>query len=145
MLEMEEKSLFVEFMGDSPIIRVLDYLLDWEGLEFSITDVANNSSIGRTTLYRIWDKLIENKMVVPTRNIGSTKLYKFDRNNFFVKKLIEIDRRLVLEELRKRAGKKEQSEYELRPKFIKKIKKLGKEEGIKFKSMKELRVLIENG
>ena len=59
---METKSLFIEFMGDSPTIRVLDYLLTERDLDFSITDMAKNAGIGRSTLYRIWGNLIKNKI-----------------------------------------------------------------------------------
>ena len=82
---MEEKSLFIEFMGDSPVIRILDYLLTERDLDFSITDMAKNAGIGRTTLYRIWDSLIKNNIIVPTRIIGKAKLYKLNKENFKIK------------------------------------------------------------
>jgi hypothetical protein len=46
---MKEKSLFIEFMGDSPTVRILDYLLTMEEIDFSITDIAENAKIGRAT------------------------------------------------------------------------------------------------
>ena len=76
---MEEQSLFIEFMGDSPTIRVLDYLLTERDLDFSITDMAKNAGIGRSTLYRIWDNLIKNNIILPTRIIGKAKLYKLNK------------------------------------------------------------------
>lgn len=100
-----EKSLFIEFMGDSPTIRVLDYLLTERELDFSITDIANNSNIGRATLYRMWDDLIKNKIIVPTRIIGKAKLYKLNKDNLIIKKLIEIDDTLIIQDLRKRSEK----------------------------------------
>lgn len=103
---MEEKSLFIEFMGDSPTIRVLDYLLTERDLDFSITDMAKNAGIGRTTLYRIWGSLIKNKIIIPTRIIGKAKLYKLNKDNFIIKKLLEIDDRLILEELKKHSEKR---------------------------------------
>lgn len=102
---MGEKSLFIEFMGDSPTIRVLDYLLTERDLDFSITDIAKNSGIGRSTLYRIWDNLIKNRIILPTRVIGKAKLYKLNKNNIAIKKLLEIDDALILEDLKKRAEK----------------------------------------
>ena len=102
---MEEKSLFIEFMGDSPVIRILDYLLTERDLDFSITDMAKNAGIGRTTLYRIWDSLIKNNIIVPTRIIGKAKLYKLNKENFKIKKLMEIDDRLILEDLKMHSGK----------------------------------------
>jgi len=102
---MKEKSLFIEFMGDYPTIRVLDYLLTERDLDFSITDIAKNAGIGRSTLYRIWDDLIKNEIIISTRIIGKAKLYKLNKNNIKIKKLIEIDDYLILEELKKHSEK----------------------------------------
>lgn len=103
---MAEKSLFIEFMGDSPTIRVLDYLLTERDLDFSITDMAKNAKIGRSSLYRIWNDLIRNAIIVPTRNIGKAKLFKLNKESLKVKKLVEIDDALMLEDLKKRTQKK---------------------------------------
>lgn len=103
---MKEKSLFIEFMGDSPTIRVLDYLLTERELDFSITDMAKNAGIGRATLYRIWADLIKNKIIVPTRIIGKAKLYKLNKDNPRVRKLIEMDDVLIVDELKKHSQKK---------------------------------------
>ncbi len=100
---MKEESLFIEFMGDSPQIRVLDFLLTERNIDFSITDMAKNSKIGRATLYRIWKDLLKNKLIVKTREIGKAKLYKFNTENSFVKKLIELDNSLILKDLKFRS------------------------------------------
>jgi len=104
---MEEKSLFIEFMGDSPTIRVLDYLLIEGDIDFSISDMARNSGVGRTTLYRIWNVLLEKNIILPTRIIGKSKLYKLNKDNIAIRKLIEIDNALVLGDLNGRVGKRE--------------------------------------
>src|SRR3989339_1546711 len=104
---MEAKSLFVEFMGDSPMIKVLDYLLTERELDFSITDIAENAGIGRATLYRIWDNLIKNTIIVHTRDIGKAKLFKLNTENPKIKKLIEIYDMLILEELKAKSKKEE--------------------------------------
>jgi len=97
---MQEKSLFTEFMGDSPMIRVLDHLITEREIDFSITDMAENAGIGRATLYRIWDNLIENKIISHTRVIGKAKLFKLNSDNMKIKKLIEIYDMLIVEELK---------------------------------------------
>jgi predicted transcriptional regulator len=99
---MESRSLFIEFMGDSPTIRVMDYLLTERNLDFSLTDIADNSNIGRATLYRILESLIANKIIVPTRSIGRARLFKLNTESEKIKKLIEIDDMLVLDELKAR-------------------------------------------
>jgi len=101
---MENKSLFIGFMGDSPMVRVLDYLLTERELDFSITDIADNAGIGRATLYRNWEKLVGNKIIVHTRDIGKAKLFKLNSENLKIKKLIEIYDMLVVEDLRKLSG-----------------------------------------
>ncbi len=100
---METKSVFIDFMGDSPTVRVLDYLLTERDLDFSISDMARNAGVGRTTLYRIWGDLINNKIIVPTRTVGKAKLYKLNKDSIKIQKLIEIDDTLILEELRNRS------------------------------------------
>ena len=102
---MEAKSLFVEFMGESPMIKILDYLLTERELDFSITDMAENAGIGRATLYRLWDSLIENEIILHTRDIGKAKLYKLNTKNEKIKKLLEIYDMLILEELRKHSDR----------------------------------------
>ena len=100
-----KKSLFIELFGDSPTIKVLDYLLTERELDFSISDMARNAGIGRATLYRIWDELIRNEIIIPTRTIGKSKLYKLNVENPKIKKLIEINDMLILEELQNKAEK----------------------------------------
>ena len=102
---MEEKSIFIEFMGDSPTMRVMDYLLGVRGLDFSITDIADDSRIGRATLYRIWNNLIKNEILVPTRRIGKAKLFKLNTSNPKIKKLAEIFDMIMIESLREVAAK----------------------------------------
>ncbi|HLD87040.1 MAG TPA: helix-turn-helix domain-containing protein [Candidatus Nanoarchaeia archaeon] len=104
---MDKTSLFLDFMGDSPMMRVLDYLMTEKDLDFSITDIAENSGVGRATLYRIWDNLTENEIIIPTRQIGKAKLFKLNTKNKKVQKLIELDNMLTLEELKVKAGKRE--------------------------------------
>jgi len=105
-IKMQEKSLFIEFMGDSPMIRILDYLLTERDLDFSITDMAENARIGRATLYRLWDDLIAHKIIIHTREIGKAKLFKLNTEDVKIKKLIEIYDMLIVEELKKKSEKK---------------------------------------
>ena len=100
-----KKSLFIELFGDSPTIKVLDYLLTERELDFSISDMARNAGIGRATLYRIWGQLIKNEIITYTRTVGKSKLYKLNAQNPKIKKLIEIDDMLILEELRSKTEK----------------------------------------
>ena len=50
-------------------------------------------------------ELIKNEIILPTRMIGKSRLYKLNIKNPKIKKLIEIDDMLILEELRSKAEK----------------------------------------
>jgi len=95
---MKETTIFREALGDSPVIRVLDFLIEGRGLDYSLTDIAENANIGWTTLHRIWDKLVQLNIVVPTREIGRAKLFKLNEENPAVEKLVKLyDTLLYLE------------------------------------------------
>ncbi len=101
---MKEKSIFIEFVGDSPRTRVWDYLLEQRDFDFCISDMADNVSIGRIALYSIWKDLIKSKIIFPTRTIGKAKLFKLNTANEKIKKLIEIDDMLIIDGLKKKAS-----------------------------------------
>ena len=95
---MKETTIFREALGNSPVIRVLDFLIEGRGLDYSLTDIAENANIGWTTLHRIWDKLLELNMVTPTREIGRAKLFKLNEENPAMEKLVKLyDTLLYLE------------------------------------------------
>jgi len=85
------------------MMKVLDYLLTERELDFSITDIALNAGIGRATLYRIWDGLVKNRIILHTRDIGKARLFKLNTENAKIKKLMEIYDLLILDELKKHA------------------------------------------
>ncbi|MAF50679.1 MAG: hypothetical protein CMH64_01175 [Nanoarchaeota archaeon] len=102
---MKETTIFREALGDSPIIRVLDFLIESRGLDYSLSDIAENSSIGWTTLHRIWDKLLKFEMVVFTREIGRAKLFKLNEKNYTIKELIKVYDNLLYQETEKHFSK----------------------------------------
>ncbi len=54
---MEDKSVFIEYFGDYPLIRVLDFLIEGKDMDYSMTEIANNSNIGWTSFSVIWPKI----------------------------------------------------------------------------------------
>ena len=90
------KTLFNQALGDTPKIRVLEFFIEGRELDYSITDIAEGAEIGRTTLFRIFEDLIKNKIIIPTRIIGNAKLYKLNQENPFIKKMIEIFDEIII-------------------------------------------------
>ena len=98
---VKQTTIFREALGNSPVIRVLDFLIEGRGLDYSLSDIAKNSNIGWTTLHRIWGKLLKLKIITPTREIGRAKLFKLNEENHAVKELIRLYDTLLYQETEK--------------------------------------------
>ena len=96
------ETIFTKAIGNTPKIKVLDFLIKGRELDYSVSDIAEGAGIGRTTLFRIWNDFVELGIVKPTRVIGNAKLYKLNLENAFVRKMVELFDTLVIEPLNKR-------------------------------------------
>ena len=104
-MKMEE-SIFVKVLGDTPKIRILNYLIKYRGLDYSMSDIARNSKVGWATLSRLWNEFIKFNIVVPTREIGKAKLFKLNEENPAVLDLIELYKKLLQQETENYFAKK---------------------------------------
>jgi len=74
-LKMEEGSLFLKVLGGKdPTLKILDFLMDNIGFDYSKTEIAEGAGISRTTLFSVWDGLERNELVAFTRNVGRAKI-----------------------------------------------------------------------
>ncbi len=89
------KSAFVMAFGDSARIKVLDFLLTFNEFDYSKTQVADEIGISRVTINSIWNKLEEEKIIIPTRNIGRANLYTINKENPMVQILFELSHNLA--------------------------------------------------
>ena len=83
---MENKTIFLKIFGDSPILRVLDFLVVNEEFDYSMTDIANLSGVGYSTLKLFWERLEKEGIIVKTRIVGKAKMYKLKLANPVIKK-----------------------------------------------------------
>ena len=83
---MEEKTIFLQIFGESPVLKVLAFLIVNEDFDYSMTDVANLSNVGYSTLKLFWNNLEVNKIVINTRTVGKAKMYRLNLDNPVVKK-----------------------------------------------------------
>jgi len=92
---MKNETVFVEVFGNNPIIKVLDFLITFQLFDYPLTEIAKNSSVSYSTLQTFWDKLEKNKIVIKTRRVGKSNLYKLNTTNPAIKQLIKLDRNLI--------------------------------------------------
>ena len=91
----DERSVFVEYFGGSPYIKVLDFLIQGQDFDYGMTEVARGAEVGWSAFSSVWSKLIEKEIVIMTRMIGNAKMFRLNRDNVFVEKLLKLDLELT--------------------------------------------------
>ena len=97
-----EDTIFTKAVGNAPKIKVLEFLIEGRELDYSLSDIAEGSGIGRTTLFRIWSDFEELNFVKQTRTIGNAKLFKLNLENPFIKKFVELFDTLIIDSLKEK-------------------------------------------
>lgn len=100
----ENKSLFLEYFGDTPQLRVLDFLIDNHFFDYPITEIAKGSNVSYNSLKVFFQKFVKSEIIIKTRKVGKSDYYKLNLENNFIKNLIKLDwiivKRNVLPEMR---------------------------------------------
>lgn len=77
-------------LGDSAIIKVLDFLTLNRRLDYSKADIARHSGIGWKTLFRVFPLLGRYKLVKMTRKVGRAQLYRLNLDMPIAKTLSQL-------------------------------------------------------
>lgn len=91
----KNNTLFIEFFGNYPIIRVLDFLIENDIFDYSKKDIAKNAKVSWNTLETFWKNIEGKGIVVYTRKVGKARMYKLNIENPIVTQLIELDNKLM--------------------------------------------------
>lgn len=87
---MEQKTAFLEIFGDSPVLKVFDFLVVNEDFDYSMTDIASLSGVGYSTLKLFFRKLEKQKVVVKVREVGKAKMFRLNMKSPVVKKFRDL-------------------------------------------------------
>lgn len=79
-----------KLLGDSAIIKVLDFLTLNRRLDYSKADIARNSGVGWKTLFRVFPLLERYKLVKMTRKVGRAQLYRLNMDMPIAKTLSQL-------------------------------------------------------
>mgnify|MGYP001573158721 CR=1 FL=1 len=96
-----EKSLLIKFLGENPIFKIIDFLIENKSVDFTKKEIILGSRISRASLFNVWQELEEQEIVLVTRQFGKTKLYTLNSKNQIVKKLLELESTLIAKALDK--------------------------------------------
>ena len=95
---MKEESIFLDYVGDSPRMRILQYLIEGRDFDYTLTDLLS-AGVSWGTLNTLVPKLLELGIVVKVRKIGRATLYKINQENVAVKQFMQLYDKLIMERL----------------------------------------------
>jgi len=102
------KSIFLKKQGESPKNKVLDFLITYSDLDYSLKEISRYSGAGYSTVKILIKRLVKDKWVAETRKISKIKLYKLNAANPEVKKFIEFYWEVIEQEIE---GKPKEKDY----------------------------------
>ena len=98
---MGSGSIFLEYLGDSPRMRLMQFLIEGRDFDYTLTDMLS-ANISWGTVNMIVPKLVKVGILIPVRKVGRATLYKINQDNKVAVQLIKIYDSLILGELEKR-------------------------------------------
>ncbi|MGI0040853.1 MAG: winged helix-turn-helix domain-containing protein [Nitrosopumilaceae archaeon] len=77
----EASSLLLRAYGNSPQMKILDYLMEFPRNDFTQKEIIEALGMSKTTFYKYFDDLLEFDMIKITRRIAKSKLYSINLSN----------------------------------------------------------------
>ena len=102
-----EKSLLLNLTGEMPLFKIIDFLLENKGMDFSKSDISKGAGISRASLFNYWSEVEKHGIVKVTRSFGKTKLYTLNTKNPVTQRIIELEKSLISEAMSKAHKEKE--------------------------------------
>lgn len=99
MKTKENKTLFLEHFGDTPQLRVLDFLIENYIFDFPMTEIAKESNVSYNSIKLFFGRFVKSGILIKTRKVGKSDYYKLNVENPFIKTLIQADWNLIKENI----------------------------------------------
>lgn len=87
----EDKSVLLEYLGEHPMLRILDFLIENKIFDYSKKQIAEETGLSKVTFLKYFKKLEELGLVSVTRKFGKVKLYTLNEENSLTKQFIAMD------------------------------------------------------
>lgn len=86
---------FEGLLGNSCELRMIEYLLPLEGIDFNITELGEEVGVSRVTATKIVTKFVEKGLLNPTRSVGITTYYTLNQESPIVKSIEQFNNTLI--------------------------------------------------
>ena len=91
MKEKENKSFFLEHFGDTPQLRVIDFLIENHFFDFPLTEIARGSNVSYNSIQKFINIFVDSGLLIKTRRIGKSDYFQINLKNHFVRNLLKLD------------------------------------------------------
>ena len=81
MKTKENQSVFLEYFGDTPKLRFLNFLIGNHFFDFNMTDMAREANISYNSLISFFDDFLKKGIIIKTRRVGKSDMYKLNMDN----------------------------------------------------------------
>lgn len=89
--------IFCEVLGNNPTVRVIDFLITGRDFDYSITDISRGANVGRNQVYEIIKNLLDEGIIIKTRDVGTSQLFKLNQDSKKTSALINFYEKLLQE------------------------------------------------
>lgn len=83
--------VFVDYLGDTPRARLLDFLGDHPTSDYNITELATKGGMTRQTAYAVLGDIVPLGMVKHTRDVGQSKMFQLNTDHPVVQSVLQAD------------------------------------------------------
>lgn len=86
----EATSGIIALYGDSPRIRLLEYLMEFQNHQFTPSEIVKTVGMSRTTVFKELKNLLAENMIFPSKPIGKSPTYQINMDSPIVKVMQSI-------------------------------------------------------
>ncbi len=89
-MEEDSTSAFLEYFGDTPKLRFLNFLIGNHFFDFNMTDMAREANISYNSLIIFFNEFLEKGIIIKTRRVGKSDMYKLNLDNIIAKHFLKF-------------------------------------------------------
>ena len=89
-MKEENESAFLEYFGDTPKLRFLNFLIGNHFFDFNMTDIAKESNISYNSLMIFFQEFLDKGIIIKTRRVGKSDMYKLNLDNPISKNFLKF-------------------------------------------------------
>ena len=90
MQDLQQESRLTKVFGNGTYAKLIEFFILNKNSDYSISEISTKTGIGRTTLYAIIPKLLDEGIITKSRDVGPSKLFKLNTDSETVKLLLKL-------------------------------------------------------